>query len=108
MIGVPWDQGTSIGRPKRKADALAPPTPVLLPVENEKEAIPATPTAVGKPLETVEEETELQPMAEETTTSAGSGIARPWHTASGGDTSGPMDESISARRAWTGDSVGES
>ena len=81
---------------------------MLLPVESEKEAIPATPTAVGKPLETVEEETELQPMAEETTTSAGSGIARPWHTASGGDTSEPLDESISARRAWTGDDVGES
>ena len=78
-------------------------------VENEKEAIPATPTAVGKPLETVdEEEAEPQPMAEGTTTSAGSGVARPWHTASGGDASEPMDESISARRAWTGDTVGES
>ena len=49
----------------RKADALAPLTPVLLPVESEKDAIPATPTPVGKPLETVDEETELQPMAED-------------------------------------------
>ena len=33
MIGVPWDMGTTIGRPKRKADIALPQTPNLIPTE---------------------------------------------------------------------------
>ena len=35
MIGVPWDQGTTIGRPKRKIEAIMPMTPSAVPTEAE-------------------------------------------------------------------------
>ena len=31
-----WDMGTTIGRPKRKADIALPPTPNLIPTEENK------------------------------------------------------------------------
>ena len=39
MVGVPWDQGTTIGRPKRQIEPAVPPTPRMLPVEGAPEPL---------------------------------------------------------------------
>ena len=89
VMGVPWDQGTTVGRPKRKQEAVLPPTPQIAPAEEEGEVQSKTPR-----LE-VAEDTQVPETAEAT----GSGVVRPWHTTSG---EAPMDVQISARRAWSG------
>eukprot|EP00435_Cladocopium_sp_Y103_P027470 s353_g6.t1 len=105
MIGVPWDQGTTIGRPKRKLEALEPAVvPRLIPEESAAEAaetrraaVPDEPSEVGQvepassagsapqpaPVE-IEDENIFDSIPEDAE-------------------SVPMDVRLSARRAWSGE-----
>ena len=86
MIGVPWDQGTTIGRPKRKIETAVPMTHRALPTEESDEK-----KAKTKPLEKESEE-----PVEPTSTKAGHRSGRnaaeklassqhQWRALSGGD-----------------------
>ena len=111
MIGVPWDQGTTIGgRPKRKIEAIMPTTPSAVPAEVETDEKKAK-------TKTFEEEP-TEPTLNQGGPSSGSGrndqpllisekpaSAEPSQEAMETEQvidKSPMEIKVSARRAWPG------
>ena len=95
MIGVPWDMGTTIGRPKRKAEIALPQTPNLIPTEETAKKSPRLEPSG----EVIQEEDEGDFPVQ----SGPSSASRPTADV-GGDEAAPMDLGMSARRAWAGES----
>ena len=110
MIGVPWDQGTTIGRPKRKIEAIMPMTPSAVPTEAETDEKKAK-------IKTFEEEP-TEPTLNQGGPSSGSGrndepiliSEKPANVEPSQEAmeteqvidKSPMEIKVSARRAWPG------
>ena len=86
--------GTTIGRPKRKADIALPPTPNLIPTEETANKSPRLEPSG----EVIQEEDEGDFPVQ----SGPSSASRPTADVGGGETT-PMDLSMSERRAWAGE-----